>query len=342
MAALTVVRVLDDDRVPTPIDVARELATRRYCGTPQEVVAAMRTISLRPAETRVLMHVWLRVYSRADDHGRPQAITFEEFCAGTGLSRTAVVKAVRVLKERGIVGIQTAKGKVATRYFVQLPTEWTEAAPTGHNGVSGYPRQTEHNGVSGYERQPVTTGCLVQPDTTGCPPYKEETISLSNQSSPNGEEEGDEVAPLVPKTPRVSEAERKVLDAWAASLPEGSRRDPFTIERVQAVRRALKRGETVAKCVLAVQGWRWDDWDRRAKNNDVADCLAPSRQGKPANIDRFAEWEQGENRPRTSLVATAAGSNGRPATKSDQGIANAQSAFARAAALKAAARGETS
>ena len=89
-----------------------------------------------------------------------------------------------------------------------------------------------------------------------------------------------------------------VYAAWRGAMDEeyGAgkvKRNPSP-KRDQAIDEALRRefardgdiGRVLGKCCAAVRGWRYDDWPkRRVDRNDITDCL------RPANIDRFAEWE---------------------------------------------------
>jgi hypothetical protein len=89
--------------------------------------------------------------------------------------------------------------------------------------------------------------------------------------------------------PNEGNAVLLVYQQWVGTLPEGARRE-LTEGRRRLIRAALNRWPT-ADVLDAVKGWRWDEWQRRPHVNDIEDCL------RPANIERFRDWERGINRP---------------------------------------------
>lgn len=96
----------------------------------------------------------------------------------------------------------------------------------------------------------------------------------------------------------------QVFETWKATLPAGARRN-LSPQRKSDIHGAIVRvakqlraagsqrpmEEALQLCLEAVRGWRYDDWSRRPQVNDLEDCL------RPGNIERFADWERGINRP---------------------------------------------
>lgn len=281
---------------------------------------------------------------------------------GTGLSKPTVLSALASLEEKGLLircrQQSERHGHEPTMYALNMEdlppldedlgeeSSPREARGSGFTkgGKGALPRGARGSNLPEARQSNFATQERTRQQTeespSEIPPHIPQPAEDGEDEEPvfADPEDNDDgpIAPVIeeaaPRSPRVTDAEREVLEAWAGSMPEGSRRDPYTPARIKAAKTALKR-EPLVKCVLAVQGWRWDEWGRRPQNNDVDDCL------RPANIDRFAEWEQGINRPRLEVLHPNGNGlvvlNGRPVNRTEANASRADELRARAAALRA-------
>lgn len=266
-----------------------ERPSRRFLMVSKELIreAFPRLNRKSPSLTAVFMWFLLRF-----DEPEPLAsapVPIRDIASAVGLHRDTIITAIAGLEARGLIHSfhhrHAVKGYVLPNSYrgrgsgerrrkpteSEIPTQWVSRTEI--------PRRTMEN----FAKNP--------PDRTEFP-SRDLLIDTDTDTET-------ETARACAREDQFTKgavehyADQDVEDvyiAWASGMPPGVTRSR-TVPRRRAITGAFGRGVPKLDCLDAVLGWRWDTWGGRRNNNDLEDCL------RPANLERFRDWQRGINRP---------------------------------------------
>lgn len=129
-------------------------------------------------------------------------------------------------------------------------------------------------------------------------PEKRAYVSVSESSS--GEGGGGETS--------SRQEDEQVFDAWVETLPDnGGRPHLFNDKRRSKVRARRRDGYPLQDLLDAVRGWKYDKWEERWKNNDLAVLLRDGGQ-----LEKFRDMYRNQGNGKPPQPPRVARSGGKP------------------------------